>query len=90
MTDLSRVEKHLTLPDFGKGVEDFFYVLFHVVVLQFVRDVVERPPSAPCYSLAVTKMPHSGPTDELLEEQGIDKEGIKKKVRELLGSVNHF
>ena len=39
------------------------------------------------FPLAVTKMPHSGPTDELIEEQGIDKEGIKKKVRELLGTL---
>ncbi len=32
--------------------------------------------------IAVTKMPHSGKLEELLEEQGIDAEGIVRKVKE--------
>jgi len=31
--------------------------------------------------LAVTKMPHSGPADQLLAEQGIDAEGIVRTVK---------
>jgi transketolase len=34
--------------------------------------------------LAVRKMPHSGPADELMAEQGIDAEGIARKVKEII------
>ena len=35
------------------------------------------------YPLSVTRRPHSGSPDALLREQGIDKEGIKRKFKEL-------
>ncbi|MEM1582997.1 MAG: transketolase, partial [Candidatus Bathyarchaeia archaeon] len=34
--------------------------------------------------LAVRKMPHSGKSYELLAEQGIDAEGIVRKVKEII------
>lgn len=36
------------------------------------------------YILAVRKMPHSGKPEELLAEQGIDADGITRKVREII------
>ena len=39
---------------------------------------------AKVHILAVTKMPHSGKAEQLLAEQGIDKDGIVKRVREIL------
>lgn len=38
----------------------------------------------PVHILAVTKMPHSGRAEELMAEQGIDKNGIIRKVKEIL------
>jgi len=38
----------------------------------------------PVYMLCVKSMPHSGKPGELLAEQGIDKNGIIKKVKEIL------
>ncbi len=35
------------------------------------------------YPLSVTRRPHSGGSEQLLAEQGIDKDGIKKKFKEL-------
>lgn len=35
------------------------------------------------YPLSVTRRPHSGETEKLLAEQGIDKDGIKQKFKEL-------
>jgi transketolase len=43
--------------------------------------------SAAVHSLAVREMPHSGSPDELIREQGIDREGILRKFHELLGDV---
>jgi transketolase len=40
------------------------------------------------YSQAVTKLPHSGTSEELLAEQGIDAKGIAKKIRNLIESEN--
>ena len=38
----------------------------------------------PVYMLYVNRMPHSGKPEELLSEQGIDKNGIIKKIKEIL------
>ncbi len=40
--------------------------------------------------LAVRKMPHSGPPEELLAEQGIDAGGIVKDVKEMLGRSSSY
>ncbi|MEF8985471.1 MAG: transketolase [Bacteroidales bacterium] len=42
----------------------------------------------PVYSQAVTKLPHSGSSGELMSEQGIDAEGIAERVRQLIKSEN--
>lgn len=38
---------------------------------------------ATVYPLSVTRRPHSGSPEKLLREQGIDKDGIKRKFKEL-------
>ena len=40
---------------------------------------------APVHRLAVTRMPHSGPSKTLMAEQGIDAAGIARRCRELAG-----
>lgn len=47
-------------------------------------EVVASIVRCPVHILAVTKMPHSGRAEELMAEQGIDKNGIIRKVREIL------
>ncbi len=42
----------------------------------------------PVYSQAVTKLPHSGSSGELMSEQGIDAQGIAERVRQLIKSEN--
>ncbi|MFW5718209.1 MAG: transketolase [Spirochaetota bacterium] len=39
--------------------------------------------TVPVHRLAVTRMPHSGPSSSLMAEQGIDAFGIARRVREL-------
>ncbi|MFW5717011.1 MAG: transketolase [Spirochaetota bacterium] len=43
--------------------------------------------AAPVYHLAVTQMPHSGPSSALMAEQGIDAGGIVRRVKDLMRSV---
>ena len=40
------------------------------------------------FSQAVTKLPHSGKSDELLAEQGLDARGIADRIRKLVESEN--
>jgi transketolase len=40
--------------------------------------------TVPCYCLAVTKMPRSGKPQELLDYEGISKNAIIKKIKELI------
>jgi transketolase len=42
---------------------------------------------APVYSLAVRKMPKSGKPDELLDYEGISKQAIVKKVKEIVKGI---
>jgi transketolase len=37
----------------------------------------------PIYSLAVTKMPHSGKPEELLDYEGISAKGIMKLIKSI-------
>jgi transketolase len=48
-----------------------------------VRSLLALRP-VPVYSLSVGKVPKSGKPDELLEYEGISKEAIKKKVKEIV------